>query len=166
MAISFINVWIIILFMRRAQIEIVGMVIIVILIVIIAVVFLMFRLTPQSSNIDNARYKLFGANLVNAIGKYTPCGESDMKKILEDCYLNLDVCGKDACELVKEEVPKIMNSLGWDKPYYFNYLLNNQSIVKINDPCKYGITYDTPISTGPEGTFFVNIKFCSNTTSY
>ena len=126
----------------------------------------MFRLTPQDQNIDNARYKLFGANLINAINRYTPCGESDMKKILEDCYLRLDVCEKNACDVVKEEIPKIMDAVGWNKPYYFSYLLNNQSIVQINTPCKYGTVYEAPVSTMPEGTFFVMVKFCSNTTSY
>jgi len=102
--------------MKRAQVEIFGLLIIVILITVIAIFALRFALytreeMPRSLDV-------IANNLLNALLKTTMCEES-LSSILIKCYNNLDPCGAENCkEHISSEIRSIISKLDMKKEDY------------------------------------------------
>lgn len=128
--------------MRKAQTEIMGLVIIVILIVFIAIFALNFMVKPKQESEDILKVK---ANALRAsILKTSLCGSVTVKDELENCIDGYNECLD--CGGLKQEISNmIQNSLEKNEKYSFivsrdvgknfinlNYCINNVTAVSQN----------------------------------
>lgn len=96
--------------MKRAQIEIVGLVIIVVIFVFSAIIFLRIYLAsnPSTSLDENLLLTQKANNLANSIKGVDTCN-SNMAQAIVSCCGAEPFCGRDACSFVSGEIAKIVN---------------------------------------------------------
>lgn len=96
--------------MKKAQIEIVGLVIIVIILVFSAIIFLRIYLAsnPSTSLDESLLLTQKANNLANSIKGVDVCN-SNMAQAIVFCCSAESFCGRDACSFVSGEIAKIVN---------------------------------------------------------
>lgn len=122
--------------MKKAQAEIMGLVIIVILIVFIAIFALTFLIKPKEVNEDVLKLK---ANaLRSSLLKTSLCKDVTIKDELENCIDNYNECID--CNILKGEISKIINYSLEKEDYSFTVSVNDGNNFINIENCKDKIT--------------------------
>jgi len=102
--------------MKKAQIEIIGLVIIVVLLVFIAIFALSFMIKPMQH--DNSLLKIKANALRASILKTDICNQVSVKDEIENCIDGYNECG--SCDKLKQDInDMITNSLEANEKYSF-----------------------------------------------
>ena len=121
---------------RKAQTEIMGLVVIVILFIFIGLIYLMFSGDEGEDPNVLIRESTAVQNLIGAYAKITPCSEimppMPMEKIISECYgnPNLEFCGKPCQDTIKDVMAETVASYSPNVTYAFEvYDLDNKTFV-------------------------------------
>ena len=114
--------------MKKAQVEIMGLIIIVIILVFIAIFALSFIIKPKQANEDIIKVQ---ANaLRSSLLKTNLCKDVDVKDEIENCIDGYHSCME--CDKLKIEIDKIIRS-SLDNNYGYNLVIDN--FINIDDGC-------------------------------
>lgn len=91
---------------KKAQQEIVGLMVIVIILVFAVLFFLM--LSSKTPELPSLKDVAEATSTLNIISKVNLCPEVTLEEAVKLCSQNLNTCNKNACELVKEESTKML----------------------------------------------------------
>jgi len=117
---------------KKAQMEIMGLVIIIIMLAILSIIFLTFALRPSPSTTPILRTSTKADNLLNSIIRTsTPKGK--LLDLIAESYTNNDFI------LIKQEISKIIHKTLPNKQYSFKLLINKEKVLQIGS-CKLGIS--------------------------
>lgn len=120
--------------MKKAQLEIFGLLIIVMLIVVIALFALRFMFITQPSNNQDQVLSIKANNLINALLKVNI--DTDIKEENASCCIsNIN------CNIIEDKISKIIeNSI--EENYEFKVLSNDQDCLNIDSitKCEFGIS--------------------------
>ena len=113
---------------KKAQTEVIGLVVVMIIIVIGGLFYIGFGLKspPKKQSTIEISY---ASNLLNALLNVKICDNTkQISEAIVDCFNTKDVCGKDACEYVSTEIRDIMERLGVKefKNYYIYAQIGSQ----------------------------------------
>ncbi|MAG50336.1 hypothetical protein CL621_01685 [archaeon] len=116
--------------MKKAQVEIFGLLIIVILITIIAIFALRFFLYTGGESERNQ--DVIANNLLNALLKTTMC-EKSLSDVMVDCYNGLNSCDSENCKTyIVSEIKFIINKLDIkEEDYKFIVSISDDDFIKI-----------------------------------
>lgn len=125
--------------MKKAQTEMIGIVMIIILLAVIGLVFLYFALKPDEG-FEDLRSNIQVNNLIIAMMKtnLNEC-EHSIKETIVEYYNNCPngkICGDKECGYLKDEVENILK-MNFEK-YEFRVVADNQDLIKIGS-CVGGI---------------------------
>lgn len=144
---------------RKAQIEMIGLLVIVILFIFIGIFAIRFALRPESTIVAEMRTNIMVNNMLNAIIKTNTQFNKDISELIVDCY-NTDA---NACTFVKQEIPKIIElSLGKQQNYEFSVFANKEEFEELSikkGSCKYGNTADYT-KRAENVNFEIKLKLC------
>ncbi|MBI2667155.1 hypothetical protein HYX17_00105 [Candidatus Woesearchaeota archaeon] len=118
--------------MKKAQADIIGLVVIVILFIIIAVVFLRLSTLPKSDSVVKENIKV--SNLLNAMLKLTPCNNikplESLADIIDRCN-NQPYCGSSNCrDYIKTQIENIAMK-SFDRETY-KFTITKNGIIFLN----------------------------------
>lgn len=120
---------------KKAQIEIIGLMLIIILLTILAVVFLRLTLKP-SRTITEARQSIIAKAAIDSIIK-TSYNEETFEDLIYGCYSGYTDYN---CELLTKEINQIMPKLMPKKPFTLTFASNEQEFLKITSKtCNLGV---------------------------
>ena len=92
---------------KRAQEEMLGFAFVIVLVIIVGSVILMLTLRGPSSPVEKESARV--NSLLNSISHFTTsCNKESVQQLILACRGGKITCGQDSCELVKEEVTKIL----------------------------------------------------------
>jgi len=118
---------------KKAQMEIMGLVIIIIMLAILSIIFLTFALRPSPSTTPILRSSTKADNLLNSIIRTSTKENQKMLDIIENSYITNDFT------YLKQEINKIISKAIPNKRYSFKLLINQQKVLDIGD-CKLGVS--------------------------
>lgn len=149
---------------KRAQIEMVGLVVIVLLIVMGIIFFLKFSIQNKQSPLEKSTIESIEANnLLNALLKATVCDKEkiSVEQAIEQCKQNIEICDQSPCKFTKTKIEEIFkSSLDEKTTYTIEILADNKQLIVIEN-CKSGIA-SSPYSIPSKGiTYTINMKLCS-----
>ena len=113
--------------MKKAQIEIIGLLLIIILLSVLAVVFLRLTLKPSFTLTSEARQSIIAKTTIDSIIK-TSYNDKTFENLIYDCYTV-------ACETLDQEINKIMPKLMPKKHFYMTFSSDNNVFFKIGTNC-------------------------------
>ncbi len=121
--------------MKRAQADIIGLVVIVILFIIIAIVFLRLSTLPKTESTIKENIQV--SNLLNAILKLTPCKNitplESLADIIEQCN-NQPYCGISNCrDYIKTQVQSTLDNSLDRETYKFTIIKNSVNFIDIGN---------------------------------
>ncbi len=136
---------------KKAQMEIMGLVIIIIMLAILSIIFLTFALRPSPSTTPMLRTSTKADNLLNSIIRTsTPKGK--LLDLIAESYTNNDFI------LIKQEISKIIHKTLPNKQYSFKLLINKEKVLQIGS-CKLGIS-STKTIKHKDNTFKFILLIC------
>ena len=146
--------------MKKAQMEIVGLVVIVIIILLALVFFIKFSLSAPSSSQASAVESIEANNLLNALLKTTICEDISVEEGMKECKQKSNICNQEACKFTKEKIQEIMQaSLDEKTTYSLKIQADESSLIEIEN-CKIGIAA-SPFSIPSRGvTYSISLKLC------
>jgi|TARA_Y100000310_G_scaffold110378_1_gene108766 hypothetical protein len=119
--------------MRRAQADIIGLVVIVILFIIIAVVFL--RLSTLQDTDSVIRENIQVSNLLNAMMKLTPCKTiqplQSLSDIIDECDHQQQYCGEDCKDYIKTQIESTANNALDKETYSLSIIKNSNTFINV-----------------------------------
>ena len=148
---------------KRAQIEMIGLVIVVIILVIGLLLYVKFGVLRDEVKQDTTSENAYVINLMNGIFNLKLC-EKDKIKVDEaiiKCFNEGQVCGEEACNYVKTELKTIIAEICIKK--YKNYSIwitkgdNNRTIM---NECKTGILAHTTIVASDKEHYTAYFRSC------
>ena len=146
--------------MKKAQMEVIGLVIIVILVFVGILMFVRFVvLAPETS--QKTIESLEANNLLSALLKTTTsCNSLSVLDAIKECQQKTTICNQDACIYTKDKIQDIMQaSLDVKTDYKLEVLTNNNPLFAMGD-CEKGIA-SAPYSIPSKGiTYTIKLKLC------
>lgn len=131
--------------MKKAQVEIFGLLIIVILITVIAIFALRFTLYSREESERNT--EVIANNLLNALLKTTIC-EKSLSDTIVDCYNGINYCDSENCKTyIISELGFIINELDIkEEDYKFVVSISDDDFIKVGkcDEKKQDISLASP----------------------
>ncbi len=118
---------------KKAQMEIMGLVVIFILLALLSLVFLTFALRPKISTTEILRTSTKADNLLNSIIRTTTSNNQKMLDLITESYINSDFTH------LKQEISKITYKTLPHRQYSLKILINQENILEIGS-CKIGIS--------------------------
>lgn len=97
--------------MKKAQIEMVGLVVLVILIVISLVFLLRFISSDKQDLGSDIKLMTQANNLQSSLLITSICENNDLENAFINCCSNTPVCGVDSCKFLKDEVPGMIEGV-------------------------------------------------------
>lgn len=147
--------------MKKAQTEMIGLVVVVILIVIGALFYVKFVVLGGKGE-EKHKGELIGSiqayNLMNAIMNIKICSNVSVRDGIVMCKNKEELCEKDACTYLNEEIDKIVKSA-----IYKDYSLNVSSsgwVYELGEGCKFGVTSYAYIYTVKGETYRAVFRIC------
>ena len=117
---------------KKAQIEMIGLMLIIILLTVLAVFFLRFTLKPPTT-IASARQSVIAKSTIDSIIK-TSYNEKTFENLIYDCYTGSN------CNLLEQEINQIMPKLMPKKAFTLTFTSDEQEFLKITSKtCNIGI---------------------------
>ncbi len=153
---------------KKAQMEIMGMMIIVIILVIAALFYVKFVVLQPKKEGASTIIQEQAYNLMNAVLNVKVCeGNVSVRDAIKACKEGGDLCGEDTpCTYIKEEIEKIV-SMSMPKNYVdYEFIAGNPVSSGCENPfldvktkeCKYGVT--SPRYINVEGDYCTLFKLC------
>jgi len=113
--------------MKKAQMEILGFMVIILL--IIAGIIFYIKFMPDSSStelIQETEINLEVSNMLSSIRLQTICENTQMDDLIKACIENTFVCDRsDNCDYMIEEIAKITQAYGWEEDTYMFFIEDN-----------------------------------------
>jgi len=136
---------------KKAQIEIIGLMLIIILLTVLAVVFLRLTMKPASESTAEARQSIIASTTIDSIIK-TSYNEKTFESLIYDCYQATN------CNILEQEINKIMPKLMLKKQYYLIFASDDNIFLELGQNCL-GIQANNPyiINSIP---FKISLKLC------
>ena len=127
---------------KKAQIEMVGLLIVVILILVGVLFYIRLSLMGGEDNSEQSiKESIVASNLVLAMLKVEVCSDVKTADVIYSCDQGLDICGGNACSLLEGEVGTIIDAIGWEGWYLF--VANRQGeadpVLEVGLECTSGI---------------------------
>lgn len=149
--------------MRKGQIEIIGLVIVVIILVLGALfyVWLAGKEKPNTAN-EVVLETSYASNLLSAVLNVKICNETkQVKEAIVSCFNEEELCDKDACNLVSEEVNKIISEITVKdfRKYTFKAKRDGEG-KKFKEECKTGTNIMTKITGNSDENYEINLQIC------
>lgn len=117
--------------MKKAQTEIMGLVVIFMLFIFIGLIYLKFSGTPKEEPMATSRMNLEGANMVTALMRHTVCEDNSFRDALELCTEgNQPVCGMPSCDAVKTTAETAVKAIMGNNTYQFTILAAGEELAK------------------------------------
>ncbi|MEK6934341.1 MAG: hypothetical protein AABW46_00525 [Nanoarchaeota archaeon] len=139
---------------KKAQIEIMGLMVIVLILIFIIIVSLRFLVSPKSDTDELQRQSIQASNMLNAIIRSnTPGGSKVTNKIVE-CY-NANNIDSDPCTFMRENFQQdILNEVFKTKKYRLEFIATNPYPknyygIQNCDPNQATITGSATVSVSP-----------------
>jgi hypothetical protein len=149
---------------RKAQIEMIGLVIVVILLAIGFLFYVKFGILDQDvSSEDPAIEQVYITNLMVSLMNVKVC-ENDpiqLKEAVVRCFNQELACGESACDYSSGQIKSLINQIGINK--YKNYsvwLVKSGKIEYVLNECKTGIQTSTTIISPQNGHYQVYFRVC------
>lgn len=118
--------------MRRAQIEIIGLMVIFILFVFIGLLYLKFSGGPKEEPMAVSRMNLEGANMVSSLMSYTICEENSFRDALRTCIDgDQPMCGTTSCKAVETTAEAAVKAIMGNQTYQFLIIAAGNELVKL-----------------------------------
>ena len=118
--------------MKRAQTEIMGLLVIFILFIFIGLIYFRFSGTPEEEPMSTSRSYIEGSNMVSAMMSYSICPDSSFHDALKTCIENEgQVCGMDSCEAVKKTAEGIVKAVMGNETYKFTLIAADKELVRL-----------------------------------
>ena len=136
---------------KRAQIEIIGLMLIVILLTILAVIFLKLTLKSPATNIAEARQSIIASATIDSILK-TSYNDKTFESLIYDCYTGSN------CNILEQEINNIMPNLMPKKQFYMVFSSNDQTFLELGKNCL-GIQANNPYVINSIPTK-ISLKLC------
>lgn len=95
---------------KKAQTEMMGLVILVVLIVIGLMFYVRFAILGQQAPTDTSLDLQRAIFIAGALSKVDICENTNLQQAIAACDNQEQVCSRDSCEMIKEEVPKIVSA--------------------------------------------------------
>ncbi len=148
--------------MRKAQTELMGLMVIFILFIFIGLIYLKFSGTPKEEPAADTRMAVEGSNLVGALMSYTICDGNSFRDALKECLGGgRDICGTPSCEAVKTTAEGAVKAVMGNDTYQFTINGDGEDLVKIPEKditCKNAIV-NTFNNTLVRNTY-IRLKTC------
>ncbi|MBI2130131.1 hypothetical protein HYX19_04700 [Candidatus Woesearchaeota archaeon] len=143
--------------MKKAQTEILGLLVIVILFIILGVVYLRFSGSPTSEQ-PTIRQNIEVVNLVNAIRKFTPDTTTRPPTSIRDQIRN---CNDESCrQNTNQEIRRILDA-AVDKKTTYSFVIkkDNQEWPKVESSggCIGNLQY---VYNSPDPKYTITLKLC------
>ena len=137
--------------MKKAQIEIVGLLIVVILIVLGGIFYLKFAVLNKKPVEQTSRQNIQATNLINALMNIRLCDNKfTMKESLILCGNKELLCDEDACNYIKDQLKLIDDNIDYKHSFYVKK--DQDKIINI-EGCEEGIA--SPASSfSDKGTYY------------
>lgn len=145
--------------MKKAQTEIIGLVVIVTIIIIAVVLFIRLSVLKPTSHSSTSIESIEANNMLNALLKTSVCDIS-IQEAIQQCSQKINICDQEPCAYTVEKIKEILQaSLDEKTDYSFIALADSNPIIKI-ESCKTGISA-SPFSLPSRGTVYtINFKLC------
>ncbi|QQG38464.1 MAG: hypothetical protein HYS32_02545 [Candidatus Woesearchaeota archaeon] len=147
--------------MKKAQMEIVGLVVIVLIILLAAIFFVRFALLSHSSSKTSSIESIEANNLLNALLRTTICEDLSVEDAIKECKQRSNICNEEACKHTKTKIEEIMEA-SLDEKTTYSIDIDADEVPLINiENCKTGITA-SPFSIPSRGiTYSISMKLCA-----
>ena len=142
--------------LKKGQSEVIGLVIIVLILIVVGLIFLKFYLSKGNSNKESIS-NIKANNLVNAIKSVSICN-NNMADAIIACCTKKEFCGKDACQLINEEINDILEK-SLEEIVYFEAKQQNNLCLSINNDCQ-GISSTENLIRNQDGDAKIRVKIC------
>ena len=126
--------------MKKGQMEMIGLVIVVVLIIIGGMFYITFSLRGKDKTQEQDQHlqSIQANNLVNAIVKIKICENKSVGEAIVLCDTNKQICGENACDFVKNEIERIIQSFSNEN--YFFFVKRGENEVFSFGNCDYGVS--------------------------
>ena len=154
--------------MRKAQTEIMGLIVIVILLTLGMFLIITFQASKPKPEIKKSfEDDQLASNFLLSFLKTGACGKNTMENMIQDCAVERKITcgGMDSCKYINETAKIILNKTmdEWSKKYSFDIEGTSEEI-KFENSCNRTLEGDSafqPISLYPyPGTVVLNIYLC------
>lgn len=110
--------------MRKAQIEILGLMIIVILLIFGLILYFKFAAKSSSSDdlLQTAEKNLEVSNLLSAVRLSTVCDKTSFDDVVKACNDGTFACEKEGCTLLRTELSSRMDAYGINSSRYMFFV--------------------------------------------
>lgn len=120
--------------MKKAQAEIIGLLVIVILFVFAGLIYLMFAGKTEEPMTRDITQLGKAQQMLDAFMQITPCYMTtpyeQMDKIIKDCYTSEgDICGQDCKELIKNTLKDLMEAYNQKQKYEFKIMEDGETFL-------------------------------------
>jgi|TARA_B100001971_G_C18050546_1_gene462611 hypothetical protein len=118
--------------MKKAQADIIGLVVIVILFIIIAVVFLRLSTLQDTDSVIKENIQV--SNLLNAMMKLTPCKSIQPLKSLSDIIDECDgqqYCGENCKDYIKTQIERTANNALEKETFSLSITKNGNTFINV-----------------------------------
>jgi PDZ domain-containing secreted protein len=153
---------------RKAQVEIMGLVIIVVLIllgVLFAVQFVLKR--PGSTLAQEVEESQLASNMLNTLlGITTSCHDATVAQLLQDCAVTSRLrCPQSSCVYAQSVIKQIFDETlnAWNREYYFSVSGSaTVNSIGLGEACKGEYeSKSRPLPTAGGGTITLKLDLCS-----
>ena len=148
---------------RKAQVDIIGLMIVVILIVIGGLFYIKYGVLGEKKDTrDPSLDTNYAINLLNSVLNVNVC---DQKVKFGDgfveCFNGGKICEEEACGYLKIQTKEIINSVGLkDYKQYSLWIEKSGETKYLANDCKTGIKADELIKTVDNDEYTVNFRIC------
>ena len=112
---------------KKAQVEIIGLMLIIILLTVLAVIFLRLTLKPPTTT-SEARQSIIASATIDSIVK-TSYNDKTFENLIFSCYEGSD------CQILDKEITKIMQKLMPNKQFYLVFTSEDQIFLELGQNC-------------------------------
>ncbi|MFH0752312.1 MAG: hypothetical protein V1914_01815 [archaeon] len=148
--------------MKKAQTELMGLMVIFILFIFIGLIYLKFSGGAAEEPMADTRTAIEGSNMVSALMSYTICDDNDFRDALKACLEgDQDVCGAPSCNVVKTTAEGVVKAVMGNDTYQFVINGDGEELVKVPEAditCK-NMVVNTFNNTLVKNTY-IRLKTC------
>lgn len=114
--------------MKKAQIEMIGLLLIVLLLSVLIIFFVRFALRPSTDSTTQTRQSIIASAAIDSIVK-TSLNDKTFESLIYECYTGSN------CDILKQELNKIMSSLMPNKQFYYTFNSDNKVFLELGKNC-------------------------------
>ena len=104
--------------MKKGQMEIIGFMVIILLLFFGLLLYFQLSNRGGPDLTGEAQQNLEVSHMLSALQLYTICDGVQLRDAVKACVQKGTVCQQDACSIVRETVPLLVSSFGWENSTY------------------------------------------------